>query len=640
MSRIKSIQDPEVQSLLSQAPTKKDYHKSPTAWEDQVIYFLLPDRFSNGDERGYKDIRGNFVTSGTTPLFSEADLGNAISNDHDKKEWVQAGRSFVGGTLNGLRSKLGYIKSMGITAIWIGPIFKQVAGLETYHGYGIQNFLDVDHRFGTKEDLQELVRAAHEVNIYVILDVILNHSGNTFAYKDQITNYTGKTHKVKGFWPGDRRYSQDMLPFGLVDEHRYPNAFPDGAIWPAELQDPSNFTCKGSINDWDALPESVEGDFFDLKSLNLGPSLPSDLETFVPSSALDILCKVYQYWLAYADFDGFRIDTVRHMGDGPTRYFSSAIHNFAQSVGKSNFLLIGEISNHRAREIVLATGLDAALSIGPLQLAMHDVPRGRAPAADYFDSFTNASYDAHRWARNQMVTMIDDHDQIFRKDALKARFCSYPDGPVFIQAAIGLNLCTLGIPCIYYGTEQNFAGTSDGRIKSGEHYTDSFIREAMFGGAFGAFYSRNRHFFDDSSATYSFIRDITLLRANEVALRRGDQYVCTVSPASIFHRLGRLANAAPYRRHHSVLAWARVYREDVVLCAINTSNDGPARAWISLFEERLDLPTEDVAQRLYPLDDVQDLKVVRRRDGGAKVLLTVPAAGFVIYKFISRVKDQ
>ena len=69
-----------------------------------------------------------------------------------------------------------------MTAIWIGPVFKQRARLDTYHGYGIQDFLDVDERFGDRGHLVELVTAAHERKIRVILDIIVNHSGDNWGY--------------------------------------------------------------------------------------------------------------------------------------------------------------------------------------------------------------------------------------------------------------------------------------------------------------------------------------------------------------------------------------------------------------------------------------------------------------------------
>jgi glycosidase len=86
--------------------------------------------------------------------------------------------------LKGLKSKLGYLRRLGVTAIWISPVFKQVPFEATYHGYGIQNFLDVDPHFGTREDLRDLVDAAHQQGIYCILDIILNHAANVFGYRD------------------------------------------------------------------------------------------------------------------------------------------------------------------------------------------------------------------------------------------------------------------------------------------------------------------------------------------------------------------------------------------------------------------------------------------------------------------------
>jgi len=317
-----------------------------------MMYFLLPDRFSDGNEQGYS-------SSGTTPQFSEADRENAMKTSQDKDAWLEAGGRFIGGTIKGVISKLGYLKRLGVSAIWIGPIFKQVAKLETYHGYGIQDFLDIDRRFGTREDLQELVRAAHEVNIYVLLDVVLNHSGDVWSYKKPNVHYTGQKYELGGFWDADRNRN-NMLPIAPVDERKVPNAW-DAAIWPVELQNANCFTQKGTIRDFDAFPEFLEGDFFGLKSFDLGNF--DDRNTFVPSVALETLCNAFKYWLAFADIDGFRIDTVKHMGNGPTKYFASAIHSFARKVGKNNFLLVGEISGHYARETVAATGLDAALAI-------------------------------------------------------------------------------------------------------------------------------------------------------------------------------------------------------------------------------------------------------------------------------------
>src|SRR6266511_2619112 len=253
----------------------RSYHPSPAAWEDEVLYFLMLDRFSDGREHGYLANDGTPVATSAnapTPPFVEADRNNAVSSDADAARWRDAGARWCGGTLKGLTSKIGYLKRLGITAIWVSPVFRQVAAQQSYHGYGIQNFLDVDPRFGTREDLREMVATAHEHGIYVILDIIFNHVGDIFDYDaDRYaanasdgsvsfdTYWDGQPYRVKGFRD---RQGQLSLPFGPVDLGAYPDAWPDGAIWPAEFQDAMVFTQKGYIRGWDNDPEYLEGDFF------------------------------------------------------------------------------------------------------------------------------------------------------------------------------------------------------------------------------------------------------------------------------------------------------------------------------------------------------------------------------------------
>lgn len=302
-----SIKDPEVLTLLANARKNPEAsHQSPTAWEDQLLYFLLPDRFSNGEENGYLDIDGNNVDGRTAP-FTPADTSDAVSNEQDAASWRDAGGKYVGGTLKGLTSKLGYLKRLGVTAVWIGPIFRQVPGDESlYHGYACQDFLEVEPRLGTRQDLKDLVQTAHSHGIYVILDIILNHSGDVFGYVGgQEPNWTGQKYPVQGFRDST---GKPTLPFQKLDSENPPEKPQDCAIWPSELQDPNAFTCEGQINNWDNYPEYLQGDFFTLKDINIGPFEP---DGFVPTPALKALCEVYKYWIAYADIDGFRIDTVK-----------------------------------------------------------------------------------------------------------------------------------------------------------------------------------------------------------------------------------------------------------------------------------------------------------------------------------------
>lgn len=139
--------------------------RSPATWRDQILYFLMPDRFSDAQEN-------------QRPLFDRTNPGQYKTKD--KRTWMEGGKKFQGGTLKGIESKLDYLKGLGVTTLWVGPIWKQRKDLETYHGYGIQNFLDIDPRFGTRQDLRDLVDAAHDREMYVLLDIIYNHSGNNW----------------------------------------------------------------------------------------------------------------------------------------------------------------------------------------------------------------------------------------------------------------------------------------------------------------------------------------------------------------------------------------------------------------------------------------------------------------------------
>lgn len=604
----------------------RDFFSSPAAWEDQVLYFLMLDRFSDGKEKGYIDNNGKKVTSGSTSLYRNKDSGNAV----DRERWFKAGGKFVGGALKGLKSKIGYLKRLGVTAIWVSPIFKQVSFEETYHGYGIQNFIDVDSHFGTRQDLKDMVKTAHEHGIYVILDIILNHTGDVFDYdagrywtKDKDgkwfidPRWDGNPYRVKGF--KDKKGVPD-IPFGPVN---LPSAWPDGAVWPSEFQEPSTFTQKGRINSWDYYPEYIEGDFCSLKDVNLGQG---NVNNFQPSPALLALCEVYKFWIALADIDGFRVDTVKHMDPGATRFFTSVIHEFAQSIGKESFYLIGEITGGRkmAFNTLEETGLNAALGIDDIPDKLEYLVKGFRNPSEYFDLFRNSllvKKDSHVWFKNKVVTIFDDHDQV-RKGDNKARFChdevqGQQNYRVLLNV-LALNVTTMGIPCIYYGTEQYF---------NGHGTNDRYLREAMFGGKFGAFESRNRHFFNEDSPAYKKLARILKIRKEKIALRRGRQYLRPISgDGANFGMPNMIGNEM-----RSVVPWSRIFNNKEMLLAINTDYFQPKTAWVTIDNSLHE--AGDRLRCLYSTDNGQvNGEITVEARNGKSVLITVPAAGFVIYE--------
>lgn len=619
--------------------TERSYTPSPSAWEDETLYFLMLDRFSDGREQGYTDNAGQPVSTGTTPLFNFAN--DAYKADRTK--WAAAGNKWLGGTLKGLESKIGYLKRMGVSAIWISPVFKQVeSDQHSYHGYGIQNFLDVDPHFGTRQDLIDLVNTAHDHDIRVILDIILNHSGDVFGYQYNPNRYPAKDeqgHAImdprwdNGLYPvhGYRNaFGQDNIPFGSIDPATHESAWPNDAVWPAELQPAATFTTKGRIDNWDYDPEFMEGDFVTLKDIHHGEHNRDTagqriVDEFHPSPALNALCEAYKFWIALADIDGFRLDTVKHMEPGATRYFVSVIKEFAQALGKENFLLVGEITGGRDRAFntLELTGLDAALGIDDIPDKLEYLAKGWREPAEYFGLFRNSALErksSHVWFGKHVVTLFDDHDQV-RKGKAKARFCGdkINHGYTYLKAVLGLTLTSMGIPCIYYGTEQGFDGEGD---------NDRFLRECMFGGAFGSLQSTRRHFFNEEHEIYRFISKVLTLRRTHLALRRGRQYLREISASGDEGSFGMPHMVGGQIRF--VVPWSRIFNNQEIVLAINTDPDQAHTAWVTIDSTLHGLLGE--LTRLYSTDnDVSAPKVAVEPRNGRAIRITVPPAGFVIY---------
>src|SRR5215210_310859 len=116
-------------------PRRQRYYPSPADWRDEVLYFLLPDRFSDGQDAARPLLDRDDRAAARAALSG----GEAWRWDR----WADSGaQRWQGGTLRGIVSRLDYLTRLGVTALWIGPIFRQRGHLDTYHGYGIQDALD------------------------------------------------------------------------------------------------------------------------------------------------------------------------------------------------------------------------------------------------------------------------------------------------------------------------------------------------------------------------------------------------------------------------------------------------------------------------------------------------------------------
>ncbi|HEU4590169.1 MAG TPA: alpha-amylase family glycosyl hydrolase [Steroidobacteraceae bacterium] len=547
-------------------PRRRPYYPSPADWRDEVFYFLMVDRFSDGREAH-------------RPLLDRANLAGArpaIDGGPWRWDmWAKAGgERWQGGTLEGVKSKLGYLKALGVTALWLSPIFKQRVHLDTYHGYGIEDFLEVDPHFGTRRDLVELIAAAHAENMRVMLDVVFNHSGANWLYPDNQ-------------WTPPYKAFPEKYPFGAwLDAQGRPTPVIHGAddgVWPREFQNTESYTRAGdgsldagAIDDPHA--EHKRTDFSNLR----------DFELDAPG-VLDTLARCYKYWISALDIDAMRIDTLKHVSLEDARNFCGSIKEFATNLGKSNFFLVGEIAGGTYNEDlyldVLQHNLNAALDIGNMRPLLEFTAKGIADPREYFSTFTPGRFKqigSHRHSGARYVSVCDDHDHVFGE---KVRFSADAASDHQVAAAVALQLFSLGIPCIYYGTEQALGGpeVEERKWLPGWKSSDRYLREAMFGpphprkpgseglhdgGAgtdpelpgFGPFGTAGHHCFDDLHPAYVRIAAMTDLRKRFPTLRYGRQYLRQTSFAGKpfdFYGAGEF------------IAWSRILDDEELLCIVN-----------------------------------------------------------------------
>ena len=313
----------DVHTLLERAVALGGYAPSPADWRDEVLYFLLPDRFSDG-----KEDRRELLTQARRHALR----ATPARPDIDWREWAASGARWQGGTIAGIRGRLDYLQGLGVTTLWIGPIFKQRARLDTFHGYGVQDFLEVDPRFGSRDDLVDLVEEAHARGLRIILDIIANHTGDNWGYVPPGEAPSAARNEPPFLpWPGfygEAEGRGEGWTFALRDEQQQGSTSLTGAhdaVFPLELRSATHYTRagkgeldRGGLDDPHA--EHKRTDFFALKDLAIDGS-----------DTLSALVDCFKYWIAVSDCDGFRLDTVKHLSLEEARNFCGALARVRRS---------------------------------------------------------------------------------------------------------------------------------------------------------------------------------------------------------------------------------------------------------------------------------------------------------------------
>ncbi|GIE92560.1 pullulanase-type alpha-1,6-glucosidase [Paractinoplanes rishiriensis] len=407
----------------------------------EQFYFVLPDRFANGSTRNDKGgLSGDRMATG----FDPADKG-----------------FYHGGDLQGVIDRLDYIEGLGTTAIWLAPVFKNrpVQGSGTdisagYHGYWITDFTQVDPHFGSNADLKRLVKLAHQRDMKIYLDIIVNHTADVIQYAENEYTYIDKTTSpytdAQGRAFEDRNYADGTNGFPKVSNESFPYTpvFPTAADRkvrvPSWLNDPTMYHNRG--NSTFVGENSEYGDFFGL----------DDLWTERPEVVRG-MTKIYADWIRDTGIDGYRLDTVKHTNLDFWPQFAAGIEKAAPD----DFFMFGEV--YSADQEIESTyvrqgGLPAILDFS-FQEAAKAFVTGAGSAQVLSDLYAKDSlYTARDTHADRLPTFLGNHDMGRIGSFIAAGGTDASTHLRRDQLAHELMFLTRGQPVVYSGDEQGFTG--------------------------------------------------------------------------------------------------------------------------------------------------------------------------------------
>ena len=471
-------------------------------WRDEVIYQVLVDRFADGD----------------------------LNNNYQVRPGALA--RFQGGDWRGLADHLDYIKDLGVTTLWISPIVKNVetdADVDSYHGYWAQDLTKLNPHFGDIADLRRLTAKAHDAGLKIVLDIVTNHMGQLFYYDTNLNGHpdiyiggSGNLPVVASRSDLSRitEYDPDWDPAGvqaftsLGPAGRAPLIFfqdssinrvpPDGILGTARA-----YHGFGRILNYDVPEQRELGDF---------PGGLKDVATEIPEVRAELIDK-YTRWVELVDLDGFRIDTVKHVEHDFWTEFATKVRQRLKAQGKNRFLMFGEAfdGNDQLLGSYTAPGmLDGVFYFSQHYQVFRDIFMSASdPAAQRGTDQIEKLWKQRRVNYNDepqvdgigvpparaLVNFMDNHDV--------SRFLFNAKGNKdALRNALTLLMTEEGIPCLYYGTEQEFAGGND-----------PANREVLWNTGFTR-----------SNDTFQHFSKLARLRKQYPALTKGDTNVVWSSP--------------------------------------------------------------------------------------------------------------
>ena len=423
--------------LLARAPRQGRFQGFS---ENDVIYLIMPDRFADGDPSNNKPAGSTGTTDGSKAM------------------------AYHGGDLRGIRQHLPYLHDLGVTAIWLTPIWKNTDS--DYHGYHVVDFYATDDHMGTMSEYQALVADAHKLGIKVLLDYVANHTGPKHPWATDPPTPTW-LHGTP------QRHLEPSYKFnGLVDPHATPNEYRN----------------------------TLEGWFVD-KLPDLNPDDPL-LARYLIDNAI--------WWTEMSGLDGYRLDTFPYS----SRHFWSGWHEGIFRL-YPNTNSIGEVSDPDSTITSFFEGgrprfdgVDSRLTTVfdfPMYYALRDVLLRGQPVQKIVDVL---QHDSLYERPNLLVTFFGNHD-------VKRFMGQTGASTTKLKNAFSLLLTMRGVPQLYAGDEIAMPGGDDPDNR--RDFPGGFPGEVR-----NAFTATGRT--PDEQDVFEHAQSLLKIRAQHSALRRGRQW--------------------------------------------------------------------------------------------------------------------
>ena len=596
------------------------------------IYFVMTDRFANGDTSNDEaGLTGFSAVTGYDPT----DIGY-----------------FHGGDLKGLTSKLDYIQGLGFNSIWITPPVKQryVQGdSAAYHGYWGLDFTTIDPHLGTEADFKEFVTQAHKRDMKVIVDIVINHTGDIIKYRGDVYSYSdisqypykdcsGKKFDVnkyigKANFP--KLCAAKSFPVPPIVSDKYKNVKA-----PAFLNDITNYHNRGdsTFNG----ESSTFGDFFGL----------DDVFTEKPEVVAGWI-KVWQDWITKFDIDGYRIDTAKHVNPEFWKAFLPAVIKTANAAGKPYFPIYGEVwdtdPNYLAKYVTdykFPGVLDFAFQAAASKYATYG--NGERDLLEIFnqdDLYTTASTSAYG-----LTTFLDNHDMgrigMFLQGNTDATPSQLVERANFANALLFL---LRGGPTVYYGDEKGMTGSGGDKAARQDMFATQVI-EWQKEVRIGSEPIGTKSAFDSTNPIEKVLSELQNLTKKYSALRSGTQQLRYANNGSF--AVSRYANKQEFlvafngRDAETKLNlnvstadsnWTVISGKanDISASSKNVALTLPARSWVVLKADSEFNPTTKLTLTLNkPVVDI------RTSDQFVALTATVPGTDFTEVTFAVRVKGK